>query len=126
MTLIDTSSLIHLLRKKGDPLIKKRVSSLIAADLAAICPMIVTELYMGASTKEDKDDVGALCSLLHHLEIHNNVWSVAYKLASFCRNQGTPVPGSDVLIAACAFYHNVNIDSEDHHFNVLLNYKSLL
>lgn len=126
MTLVDTSSLIHLLRKKGDPLIKERVSFLIASDLAALCPMIVAELYMGASTKEDKDDIGALCSLLHHLEINNAVWQVAYQLASVCRSKGTSLPGPDLLIAACAFYHNVNVDSEDHHFNVLLTYKELL
>lgn len=126
MTLIDTSSLIHLLRKKGDPLIKERVSFLIASDLAATCPMVVTELLMGASTKEDKNDVTALCSLLHHLEIDSMVWQVAYKLASLCRNKGTPVPGSDLLIAACAFSHNANVDSADQHFNIFLSYKTLL
>ena len=126
MTLVDTSSLIHLLRRKGDPLVKKRVLSLLENDTAAICPMIITELWMGASIKEDKDDVGALISLLHLLEIHDGVWKLAHQLASICRSKGTPVPGSDLVIAACAFYHNVEIESCDHHFYILREYKKSL
>ena len=126
MILVDTSSLIHLLRQKGDLVIKKRISLLVANDLVATCPMVITELLMGASTQEDKNDVNALCSLLHYLEINDSVWKTAYQLASICRSKGTPVPGSDLIIAACAFFHNAQIESEDHHFKILKQYKTLL
>ncbi|HEX5176715.1 MAG TPA: PIN domain-containing protein [Chthoniobacteraceae bacterium] len=119
MTLLDTSSLVHLLRRKGDPAVKERVNSILLRGDAAICDMVEVELWMGVATKEDEKDVVELSALLVSLPIDQAVWQRAKGLAAACRKAGTPVPASDSVIAACAFVHGTGLDYEDEHFRFL-------
>ena len=119
MTLLDTSSLVHLLRRKGDPAIKDRVNSILLRGDAAICEMVEVELWMGVASKQDEKDVTDLAALLVSLPIDEAVWAQAKLLASACRKAGNPVPSSDCVIAACAFVHGASIDYEDEDFRVL-------
>ena len=45
--LIDSSGWIQLLRRKGEPLVKKRVRELMTADRAVWCNIIQLELWRG-------------------------------------------------------------------------------
>jgi predicted nucleic acid-binding protein len=119
MTLLDTSSLVHLLRRKGDPAVKARVKAVLLRGDAAICDMVEVELWMGVASKQDEKDVGDLAALLVFLPIDQVVWHRAKKLAAACRKSGTPVPSSDCVIAACAFVHGADLDYEDGHFRLL-------
>ncbi len=47
MTLIATSSFVHFLCRKGDPIVKERVRSLLTSGDAAICELVAVELWMG-------------------------------------------------------------------------------
>ena len=49
MILLDTSSLVHFLRRKGDPEVKERVRGILRGGDAAICPMVEVELSMGVA-----------------------------------------------------------------------------
>jgi len=119
MTLVDTSSLVHFLRRKGDALVKERVRRLLTADEAAICEIVAVELWMGVGSKEDARDVKELTALLPCLEINAAVWTLARQLAQRCREAGEPVPSSDLVIASCAFAHGASLESEDVHFATL-------
>jgi len=119
MTLIDTSSLVHLFRRKGDPVVKDRVNALLLGGDTAICPMIEVELWMGVGSKTDERDVIELSALLLSLPINAAVWKRAKELAAGCRKAGTPVPAADSVIAACAFVHGASLDFEDEHFRLL-------
>jgi predicted nucleic acid-binding protein len=88
--------------------------------------MVIAELWMGASSKSDKEDIEDLVSLLHHFPIQEEVWKTANRLAAICRSKGTPVPGSDLVIAACAFFRQAEIESSDRHFDILEKYRPLL
>ena len=116
MTLLDTSSLVHFLRRKGDPAVKQRVRAILRGGDAAICPMIEVELMLGVATPRDRRDVAALCGCLIRLPIDQRVWTEAGRLAAACRRNGTPVPGADLVIAACARVHGARVDAEDGHF----------
>lgn len=119
MTLIDTSSFVHFLRLKGNRNVKERVGDILRGAEAAICELVVVELWMGVGSRTDERDIKDLCSLLVSLPITENVWVRAKQLAAICRRDGTPVPSSDVVIAACAFVHGAALDYEDEHFHVL-------
>ena len=119
MILVDTSSLVHLLRRKGNPAIKERVRAILRSGDAAICPMIEVELWMGSSSDKDARDVQELSELLISLPATEAVWKEAARLARGCRELGKPVPSSDVVIAATAFVHGATIDTEDRHFEIL-------
>jgi len=121
MTLVDTSSWIHFLRRNGDFAVKRRVSSLLEQGEAVTCPMVLVELWMGAGSKKDRSDVAKIESVLQNLETSPAVWQTANCLAALCRKSGTPVPGSDVVIAACAHVYGTRLEAVDAHYSTLLS-----
>lgn len=123
MTLVDTSSWIHFLRKRGDLVVKERVRKLLESGEACLCPMVEVELWMGAGSEKDRCDIASLRQNLPMLEINQDVWAEAGRLSRICCQSGTPVPSSDVTIAACAFIHEAEIESVDGHFTLLRGYR---
>jgi len=119
VTLLDTSSLIHFLRLKGDPIVKARVKKLIAKGDAVLCDLVAVEIWMGVASAEDERDVRRITETLPCLPTDDTVWSLARKMGFQCRRAGTPVPSSDLLIAACAFAHGAEIEADDRHFALL-------
>jgi predicted nucleic acid-binding protein len=124
MILLDTSSLVHFLRRKGDPAVKERVRGILRSGDAAICPMVAVELSMGVGSEKDRRDVEELCELLISLPIDESVWAEAMHLGRVCRRVGRPVPASDLVIAACARVHGARIEAADAHFEVISSISS--
>jgi predicted nucleic acid-binding protein len=50
------------------------------------------------------------------LAVTPDVWEAANGLARRARAAGLTVPAADILIAACARHHGVEIESSDAHF----------
>lgn len=126
MTVVDTSSWIQFLRRNGQPEVKQRVRGLLDRGESVICPVVLVELWMGAGSEPDRRDVADLQSVLISLPIDTEVWACASSLASVCRAKGTPMPSSDVIIAACAFTHGAALEAVDAHFATLEGYRSLI
>ena len=124
MVLVDTSSWIHMLRTDGDTTVRERVESLLEAGTACWCPMIRLELWNGARGDRDKKALRDFERILPELPITEEVWDVAYVLAKKARAAGATVPGSDVLIAACAQFHDVPLEHSDSDFERLFAHKS--
>jgi predicted nucleic acid-binding protein len=126
VTLIDTSSWIHFLRRRGESNVKQRVRELLKDGSVVTCPVVLAELWMGAGSVKDRQDVQELQDVLPCLPLNQQTWDLSYRLAGVCCERGTPVPASDLLIAACAFFHGAMIDAEDKHFGTLETYRALL
>lgn len=124
MVLVDTSSWIHMLRTDGDEGVRARVESLLHAGRACWCPMVRLELWNGARGDRDKKTLRDFERLLPELPITNEVWKVAYALADKSRMAGATAPGADVLIAACAQFHEVPLEHSDSDFDRLFARKS--
>lgn len=120
MTLIDTSSWVEQLRSKGDPLIRSRVESLLHTGQAAWCAVVRLELWAGVGSDEERAILRAYTQELPDLPITDEVWEEGCALASRCRKTGRTAPASDLLIAACARYHEVQIETADAHFEFLM------
>jgi predicted nucleic acid-binding protein len=126
VTLIDTSSWIQFLRRGGNASVKQRVRDLLKDGSVATCPVVLAELWMGAGSAKDRQDVQELQDVLPCLPMDQQTWDLSYRLARVCCERGTPVPASDLLIAACAFFHGATIDAEDKHFATLETYRAFL
>ena len=126
MTLVDTSSWIQFLRRGGNAVVKQRVRDLLKDGSVVTCPVVLAELWMGAGSVKDRQDVQELQDVLPCLPLNQQTWDLSYRLAGVCCERGTPVPASDLLIAACAFFHGAMIDAEDKHFGTLKTYRALL
>ena len=118
MVLVDTSSWIHMLRADGDKAIRARVEALLEAGTACWCPMVRLELWNGAGDRDRK----TLLDFERHLTelpITSGVWTLAVGLAQKARKAGVTVPASDILIAACAQFHNARLEHSDTDFDQL-------
>jgi predicted nucleic acid-binding protein len=120
MTLVDSSSWVHCLRRSGDPDIVHRVRALLENGEAAWCPAVRLELWNGAGNENDRRVLRDFERALTDLAITEDVWRAACALASRCRSAGKTAPAIDVLIAACARHHGVGLDHADSHFDFLM------
>ncbi len=126
MTLVDTSSWIQYLRRDGEPEMKEKVRGLLLDGAAVLCPVVLAELWMGAGSKKDQDDLRDLSAVLRCLPMTDEVWEYSFRLARVCRAKGTPLPPSDLMIASCAFIHGAKTLAKGKHFETLEGYRDLV
>lgn len=119
MTLVDSSAWIHCLRRRGAPEVVERVRRLLETGEAAWCPPVRLELWNGAGDEADRRALRDFERTLPELPVTDEVWAAACELAVRCRKAGKTAPAIDVLIAACARHHGVDVEHADHHFEFL-------
>ena len=122
MILVDTSSWIHLLRPTGDAIVRARVERAVEAGEACWCPVVRLELWNGAGGDREKKVLRDFERLLPELEINSEVWALAFTLARNARSAGISVPATDILIAACARHHDVDLEHADSDFTNLVKF----
>ena len=121
MNLIDTSCWVHALRRNGDPAVREQVRKAMEAGAAAWCPIVRLELWNGVGSERDRHNLRTLESVLPELPVTDAVWQAARELADRCRQAGRTAPVQDVLIAACARIHGVDVLHDDEHFTWLMS-----
>lgn len=119
MKLVDTSSWIHQLRRRGDAGVRARVEQLLLSGEAAWCPVVRLELWAGVGSDSDRKALRAYEERIPELPITDEVWHLAYELADRCRRLRCTAPPHDILIAACARHHGLEIENNDAHFSLI-------
>jgi predicted nucleic acid-binding protein len=121
--LVDTSSWIHLFRRRHDAVVRQRVTDLVRDQRAAWCDVVRVELWNGMSDDEEMAIMSRLEELVGTLPIDDQVWQGAVTLTRQARAEGLTVPTSDLIIVACARRHHAMIDACDRHFEALMRLK---
>ena len=121
VTLIDTSSWIEALRVSGDKEVRERVRSLMLDGFAAWCDMVAVELWHGARGDYEKKVLAEMEKEITCLPTTGGVWRLARDLARRCRTEGRTVPAADLVIASCAFFHDVRIEHCDGNLDFILS-----
>jgi predicted nucleic acid-binding protein len=119
MRLVDTSSWIEQLRRGGSPEVRRRVESLLQSGDAVWCQWVRLELWNGARGEHERKVLAEMDLALASLEVNAAVWGLACELAAKARQKGVTVPCSDILVAACARHHRVDIEHADAHFDMI-------
>jgi len=119
MKLVDTSAWVEYLRT-GRGTVAENVEALILSDDAAYCDMVLLELWNGARGPAEKRKLAELSAATRRLETTAEVWELAHRLAARCRDKGQTIPATDILVAACAVYHAVELEHKDSHFDIIL------
>ena len=119
LTLIDTSSWIHLLRPDGDEAVRRRVRTALESGTACWCPLVQLELWNGARGGHERKVLRRFAEALPLLPMDEAAWSAAYDLARRSRAQGLTVSAADLAIAGCGQRHGVPIESADADFQRL-------
>lgn len=120
MKLIDTSSWLHQMRPSGDAAVRSRVESLLVSGRAAWCPMVRLELWRGVSSDRERKFLREYEAVITDLPITDQVWSAACDLGDKARRKGITCGGPDLLIAACAQHHGVEIETADSDFEKIM------
>ena len=119
MKLVDTSSWVEYLREReseaGDA-----VEVLVLSGEAAWCDMTLVELWHGVRGVKEKRELAELEREIERIPLTPEVWRLAAKLAVRCREKGFTVPATDLVIAACAVTHNLDVEHCDAHFDAIL------
>ena len=105
-----------MLRPNGDVAVRDRVTRALDAGEARWCAIVRLELWNGAGGDRDKKVLRDFERLLPELAIDNTVWNAAFDLARRARSAGISVPATDILIAACARQHRVELEHADSDF----------
>ena len=117
--LVDTSAWVEYLHP-GLSEVGERVEELVLDDEAAWCDMVMLELWNGARGQEEKRKLAELSAATPRLETTAEVWQLAHRLAVRCRDKGKTVPAADILVAACAAHHKVELEHNDAHFDEIV------
>lgn len=81
-----------------------------------VCGQVLSELEQGLRGEADKNAVLAALGSLEYVEMEPKVWIRAGALAAGLRRKGQAMPHSDLLIAALALEHRLEVLSADPHF----------
>jgi tRNA(fMet)-specific endonuclease VapC len=117
MILVDTSAWIEFFRGR-DP-IANRVDDLLEANDVALCGPIVTELRRGFRSASDRARVLPLLEACHVLAQPASLWEEAGDIGFSIRRRGLAVKTLDLLIAAYALSHSVQLLTTDKDFSLL-------
>lgn len=119
MKLVDTSSWIEYLRDResetGDS-----VEVLVLSGEAAWCDMTLVELWHGVRGAKEKRELAEMENEIERVRVDGPVWRLASTLALRSREKGITAPISDLVIAACAVHHKLELEHCDRHFDDLL------
>jgi predicted nucleic acid-binding protein len=91
-----------------------------ADDRAVLCDMVRVELWNGARNTKEHRLLREMEEYLETVPTTAEVWTLTRDLARLARSKGITVPAADLIIAACAEYHQLGIIHHDTHFERLL------
>jgi predicted nucleic acid-binding protein len=90
---------------------------------AMLCPVVWAELWSGVRGKREEATLKNLLECCGWLDIDDKTWSITAELRRAARQQGLNCPLADVLIAACARRHGVELLHSDKHLTALMKLK---
>ncbi|MGA2853855.1 MAG: PIN domain-containing protein [Verrucomicrobiota bacterium] len=119
MKLVVTSSWVEYLRDRESE-IGDSIEVLVLSGEAAWCDITLVELWHGVRGAKEKRELAEMENEIERIPVDAAVWRLASKLALRCREKGINVPISDIVTAACAVTHGLELEHCDKRFNDLL------
>src|SRR5512140_1628791 len=124
MKLVDTSCWVQAFRRQGDPAVRARLVALVTAGDAAWCAPVRLELWAGIGNDNERRILREFEQVIPEFAVTGEVWQQACDLADLGRRHGKSFPVTDLLVAACAWHHRVELEHADRHFDELAQLRS--
>ena len=116
--LVDTSVWVEILRRSVHAL-RPHLDSLINADRARLCGVVIAELLQGASGAKENAAVEEIADTIPLLESTDQIWIASGRLSRRLRQEGFTIGLMDCYIAALAQEHDCLLLSLDKHFPMI-------
>lgn len=84
-----------------------------------LCDLVLLELWNGAQAPKEHRLLHEIEEELETVPTTPEVWALARDLARLARGKGLTVPAADLVIAACAEYHQLGLIHNDSHYDQL-------
>jgi predicted nucleic acid-binding protein len=107
------------MRRVGDEPTRNEVYAALRAGRARFCDLVRLELWNGIGGDAERKWLLELEQSVENVPTDDTVWAEARRLAQETRRQGLSLPATDLLIAACAGVHGLEILHRDSHFDRL-------
>ncbi|TVR49907.1 MAG: PIN domain-containing protein [Puniceicoccaceae bacterium] len=120
MKLVDTSSWVQALRANGRKEVRERVADLLRRGEACWCAPVRLELWAGVGKGPEAAVLHRYAEVLPDVPVGPEVWRWAETLAGRGRKRGLSAPAMDILIAACARHHGLELENDDADFDWLM------
>jgi len=114
MILTDSNILIDYFRS-NDEVLKNRLDSL----EIAVCGPVKTELFHGAQTDDEIDNILKTFSSFELLVTDEYDWEFAGLMLNTIRKNGFSIPVTDALIAYLGIKYDVPVWTKDKHFKMI-------
>lgn len=115
--LVDSNVFIALLKRGRDP------ASLLLQWAGnrnlATCGMVRLEVLRGITLPKSHRNTSAFFDVMINVPSNNRLWEEAAELAWKMDRRGAVIPGTDVVIAACALRFGAAILTSDRHFQLI-------
>ena len=82
--------------------------------------MVRLELWRGVSNDRERKFLREYEAVVPDLPITDEVWGVACELGDKARRKGITCSAPDLLIAACAQHHGVEVETADSDFEKIM------
>jgi predicted nucleic acid-binding protein len=116
MKLVDSSAWVEFFRRRGDPLVKQTVASLLQSSQAAYTCPVLFELLSGVRSEEETQ-LEAVLSFCEHVLFNAADWRAAALLERRLRGGGLNMPRNDLYVAAVALRTGLPVVCRDKHFS---------
>jgi len=116
--ILDTSVWISALRKEFLPQAKDLVARLIDEERLTMVPIIKLELLAGTKSKKEFSRLKLRLDALPEIEMSEDIWETAQRLAFRLRRSGLAIPLVDTLILASAKSASALLIHNDRHFDM--------
>lgn len=113
--LADTCAWIDFFRQRRTPL-GDLLENYLEKEPVYACGPILCELLQGIKAEREETLLLDAIHALPYLEMTEQTWVEAGRLAARLRRNGKTLPFSDILLAALAREHNLAIFTVDRHF----------
>lgn len=113
--LVDSNIYIGLMRRGHDP-VSVLFEHYDTTNLVT-CGLVRLEVLRGVRVQKTRERIGAFMDVMQYVEADGLLWSEAAAIAARTDRRGTPIPGTDAFIAACAFRKGALVLTADKDFN---------
>ena len=119
IVMVDSSVWISYYRPAGSADLKNKVANIIIEDLAATCGLIRAEVLQGTTDQKSFDIINQDFSAFQQIEITENTYGKAAKLAFDLRRKGITAPLIDIVISTLVRDCDLSLWHSDNHYEMI-------
>lgn len=119
--IVDTSVWIEYFKNNAD--IASFMEKNLLEDNIAIVGIIVSELIQGIKHIRDREIIRSNINALEYIDIKYEDWVATGELSGTLRKNGVTLPLTDIVIAAAAIKHDLQLATLDRHFKLIPDLK---